>query len=119
MLTEDFEVHIKNFDIGCNSLLGSKGKDYTLNSEDRLRNFKSFKEFGITEKKAWLVYAKKHFDAICSYIAGNTESEPIEQRLFDLANYVKLLYCLIKEEEALLNNYKEPPQISNLHHRHV
>lgn len=112
MKTETFISYIRLFDESCNKLLDSKGKDYTLNSQDRLRNFKSFEEFGVSKKQAWLVYAKKHFDAICSFIAGNEESEPIEQRLYDLANYVKLLYCLIKEEGEKDNSIS--PSIKHL-----
>ena len=107
MLTEDFDKHIQEFDFKSKVLLDTKGRDYTRNGEDRLRNFKEGEDLGIPALKHCFLLAKKQFNAIHSYIAGFGESEPIDQRLFDLSNFCKLMYCLIKElEEAKITSSK-------------
>lgn len=100
MLTKDFERTVQDFDLKAKALLDTKGRDYTRNGEDRLRNFKEGEDLGIPALKHCFLLAKKQFNAIHSYIMGYGESEPIEQRLFDLSNFCKLMYCLIKELEG-------------------
>lgn len=76
-----------------------KGKDYA-GDEDALRNFKEAAErLGVTPLQVWAVYADKHWQAILSYAAGNTDaSEPIVGRVRDLLVYGFLLLGLLQEE---------------------
>jgi len=79
----------------------AKGKDYTKGSEDVLRNFKETgTDLGLSPEKVWGIFAKKHFDAIMSYIkhGGQSESEPIAERIKDLLNYLVLLYAILNEQ---------------------
>lgn len=78
-----------------------KSVDYTRQNPDKLHNFKSVAESaGLRPEQVWLVYAQKHFDAICTYIKSNgqSESEPIKERISDLLNYGELLWGLINDD---------------------
>ena len=81
-------------------LLRVKGADYTRHEADRLSNFKrAAASVGVTSLQAWAIYAGKHWDAIMAFIkTGKAESEAIEGRLDDLANYLYILEGLINEE---------------------
>ena len=77
----------------------SKRKDYTRHDPDVLANFKRTARLsGLTPEGVLGVFLQKHLDAIYSYIkAGHAESEPIQGRLDDAANYLLLLGALIEE----------------------
>lgn len=80
----------------------SKRKDYTVGSEDALKNFKSVAErTGISPMQVLGIYMMKHQDAIANYIKsqGQSESEPIKYRIIDNINYLLLLWGLINDEE--------------------
>lgn len=83
----------------------TKGEDYTKGNEDVLINLKEGKAFGLTSLQTCGVFMKKHIDAIYSYIktGGQSESEPIRERIKDSINYLILLNGLIEESE--LTNY--------------
>jgi len=78
-----------------------KGRDYTVNSEDALANFKvSGEDFNIEPMKVLGILMSKHDKAIYSYIksGGQNESEPIRGRLHDSILYKFLLNALIEEQ---------------------
>ena len=81
-------------------LCDRKAQDYT-DGNDRLSNFKWMaKRFGGDPRQTLLIYATKHFDAICAYARGgyqDNRSEPITGRIDDLQNYLDLLLALDKE----------------------
>lgn len=82
------------------AVTSAKGNDYTKGAEDILTNFKETgKDLAVEPKKVWGIFAKKHWDAITSYIksGGQSESEPIEQRIIDLINYLVLFHALNTE----------------------
>jgi lysyl-tRNA synthetase class I len=82
------------------SILETKGKDYTMENEDRLYNFKLVAELvGITPKQVLMVYWLKHVLSILSHSKGLQETEPIEQRIADVRNYMLLYRGLDTEEE--------------------
>ncbi len=93
----------------CLDILDKKGADYTKGAlqEDPFNNFKTVaKDLGITAEQAWAVYAYKHWAAVTNYIksGGQSESEPIEQRLFDVINYSLLLMGMIQEHKRNATN---------------
>ncbi len=100
MLVKDFfnwadEMHIKEM-----RLMKDKGKEYTVNDTDKLKNFKSIAERLKTFPEfILLVYLLKHMDSIRNYILDGTEAcdEPIEGRIIDARNYLLLLGAMIKE----------------------
>lgn len=82
------------------SVSDAKGKDYTKGNKDILHNFKSVaKRLGINPYDALMVYKLKHQDAINNYVKskGQSESEPIRQRIIDDINYSILLLAMIEE----------------------
>ena len=58
------------------------------------------------------MFALKHIDAICAFVAGNTNpSEPIDTRFADEDNYLDLGYALI--EEARMAEVATPAPTTN------
>jgi hypothetical protein len=79
-------------------ILDLKGQDYTMQSEDRLYNFKTIADMvGITPMQVWAVFWLKHVFAIVNYAKGGRESEPIEGRFVDNENYSYLGRGLVEE----------------------
>jgi hypothetical protein len=78
----------------------AKGRDYTKGTNDRTANFKEAAiSAGISPMQAWLVFYQKHHAAICNYAksGGQSESEPILQRLADALNYLRLGWLIVRE----------------------
>jgi hypothetical protein len=83
-------------------LSASKREDYTRGDEDVLANFKNVaKSTGLRPDQVLLVYAQKQFDAVANYVktGGQSESEPIKERISDVTNYMELLWGLINDPE--------------------
>lgn len=100
MTFEEREIATNNFFDKCKHVLNSKGKDYTFNNEAFGELKDTAKDLGISPEKVLWVYAKKHYSAIKNYVhSGKLESEPIEMRIVDFANYMALLFALIQEKE--------------------
>ncbi len=80
----------------------TKGKDYTKSSEDCLANFKEGAQLGLTPLQTAGMFAKKHIDAIYNYIKtnGQSESEPIRERVKDARNYLIFILALIEEKNG-------------------
>jgi hypothetical protein len=107
MLFKDRDLYVQDLVKSCLHILNSKGVDYARGSEDVNANFK---ELGASvdiiwtgrEGKyiTWWVYFMKHWFALRSWFrSGALASEPIEERIKDLINYLLILYCLIKEDK--------------------
>jgi hypothetical protein len=78
-----------------------KGEDYTKGSLDALANFKEGGEdIGVPPEKVCWIFMNKHYQAITNYIktGGQSESEPIAERLKDLINYCVLMQGIINEK---------------------
>lgn len=88
----------------CKATLVAKGRDYTMGSDTRLHNFNTVGEFvEIPRMKALAVYWYKHVTAVFSYIktGGQSESEPIAERIVDNINYLLLLHKMICEDRRV------------------
>lgn len=86
----------------CYNILNTKGKEYSRDN-DRFSNFKSCaKEANVSIYQVFLIFMKKHFDAISHYCRGEKQysNEDIESRIFDMINYLILLYTMIKIQKA-------------------
>lgn len=80
----------------------AKGADYTKGSSDALANFKEGgKALNIAPEKVAWIFMNKHYQAITNYIRteGQSESEPISERIKDMINYLVLLQGLIVEKK--------------------
>lgn len=104
MTNKDFyELMEKTFS-DATIIAKSKGFDYTKGSEDALANFKEGGQaLGIDSKIVCWVFMNKHYQAITNYIRtrGKSESEPIEERVKDMINYLVLMLALIVEENEV------------------
>lgn len=79
-------------------ITASKGREYTLDSDDQLANFKRHAQaLGVSPELIWAVYFNKHIDAINTFVrdthAGvdRVRSEPITGRIDDAIVYLLLL----------------------------
>jgi predicted patatin/cPLA2 family phospholipase len=93
---EERTKHVEEFFQCCIQLQKTKGKDYTTNGDA----FKDLQDeadaMGITPEKVLWIAMNKHYKAVRNYCRlGQTQSEPIETRLMDLANYISLMWVLI------------------------
>jgi len=82
------------------SIIATKGKEYTQQSEDRAKNFKgAAQDLDIPILKVWWVYFKKHIDSILSYVREEKTycGENIENRAADAVNYLHLLIYIIRQ----------------------
>jgi len=100
MTNKDFyDLMQKTFE-SCQRIAKAKGEDYTKGSEDALANFKEGgKDINIDPIKVCWIFMNKHYQAITNYVktGGQSESEPIAERLKDLINYSVLMQGLITE----------------------
>jgi hypothetical protein len=79
----------------------TKGVDYTKSSEDCLANFKEGIGLGLSPLQVAGMFAKKHIDSIYNYIKtnGQSESEPIRERIKDARNYLVFILALIEDQK--------------------
>lgn len=89
-----------------------KGADYTKGSEDALANFmEGGKAIGIDPKEVCWIFMNKHYQAITNYVRtdGQSESEPIAERIKDMINYLVLLQAIIIDTNlSVLSEIKDP-----------
>lgn len=94
-------------------LMRDKGREYTVNDEDKLKNFKSIAErLKCKPEFVALTYLLKHMDSVRNYVLEGVEAsnEPIEGRLRDIRNYILLLGALILERrDDAVNGVVVPP----------
>jgi hypothetical protein len=86
----------------CDQITVSKGLDYVKSSPDILLNFKEGEVFGLTPLQTVGLFTKKHVDSIYNYIKtnGQSESEPIRERIKDAINYLIFINAIIEENES-------------------
>jgi len=80
----------------------SKGEDYTKGSQDALANFKvGGQDVNVDPLKVCWIFMNKHYSAITNYVktGGQSESEPIRERIKDNINYLILMLALIEEQK--------------------
>lgn len=88
----------------CFDVLRLKGRDYTIGSKDRMANFNRASDFfGVRPEQALGIYLHKHVSAIYNYIlsGGQSESEPIRERIVDCVNYMLLLAHMISKKPSV------------------
>lgn len=86
----------------CWNIYFKKGMDYTQGrwAEDRLSNFyEAAQDAGCSVFTAWAVLFSKHKHAVQRFVKERRlESEPLEQRAFDVINYMILLLLIVERE---------------------
>jgi|TARA_R100000995_G_scaffold84368_1_gene62816 hypothetical protein len=93
-LSDEFLQECKNIQI-------EKGREYTVDSADKFKNFKSIGDrLELDAKMVALVYMLKHMDSIRAYIlSGKEGSEGLKGRCQDLVNYAIMLWAMDHEEK--------------------
>lgn len=105
MTSQERETTFNELQAELTKVCVAKSVDYA-GKEDILLNFKTIAEaLGMTKYQTWSVYAYKHWSAITNAIKHDpetpkVESEPLEGRIVDLINYLRLLHCLLVEDKA-------------------
>jgi hypothetical protein len=101
----------------CIRTMETKGKDYTVGTNDRLHNFRTSAEFlGITMEQVWGNYFYKQVAAVFNYVksGGQSESEPIEDRVMDCIVYLLLFTKIVKEMKMGSVPKDEKPKIGTI-----
>ena len=101
-LSDEFLAECKNIQV-------EKGREYTVDSSDKFKNFKSIgQRLDLDAKMVALVYMLKHMDSIRAYIlSGKEGSEGLKGRCQDLVNYAIMLWAMDHEEKAFEKLDKE------------
>lgn|SRR3990167_2543724 len=101
MTTNECIEKIKEFFYECTLIAEKKGRDYNPGGI-AFKNVRELaEEIDVSDEKIIWIAMAKHISSIKSYIKlGKLESEPIRERLKDLANYAALLAVLIEENES-------------------
>lgn len=101
-MLSDHQAFREEFHRQAAALFDAKDKEYRGDAPP-LSNFREAAEFlGVSPAHIALVFAYKHFRAICTYVKNPTPAceltEPIGGRLQDLSNFVWVLAALIEEQ---------------------
>lgn len=102
MTNNDFYIMLKKMVAEEETVMVSKGKEYTIGSDDKLKNFKDVAQrLGLHPMQVWSVYFHKHIASIDNYIKDGIEAsnEGIEGRIMDARNYLALLAGLVSEHK--------------------
>lgn len=102
MSNKEFSELMERTFNSCSAISKAKGADYTKGSLDALANFKEAgKDVNVDALKICWIFMNKHYTAITNYVktGGQSESEPIAERIKDMINYLVLLQGLIVEIE--------------------
>ena len=101
-LSDEFLAECKNIQV-------EKGREYTVDSSDKFKNFKSIGDrLGMDAKMVALVYMLKHMDSIRAYIlSGKEGSEGLKGRCQDLVNYAIMLWAMDYEEKEYIKLEKD------------
>ena len=97
---EERTARIEKFFEACIELQKTKGKDYTTDGDAYKDLCDEADAMGITPEKVLWISMNKHWKAVRNFCKkGQTESEPIDGRLKDLANYISLMAVLIEAKK--------------------
>ena len=84
----------------CEKILEKKGIDYNPDGIAFSEIYGEAAALGLRPESYMGVLMSKHWGAIKSYInTGKAASEPIHERLKDLANYCAMMSVMIEEEK--------------------
>lgn len=93
-------VKLRGFLNDCCDILESKGRDYNPDGVAFSEIRAEAKDLGLKPEQVLLVLAGKHWGAIKTYVrTGQLASEPVRERLKDLANYCALMAVLLEDNQ--------------------
>ena len=107
MTQKEFNIISKELKQKANKIMYSKGPEYTNESLDVLRNFKTTaNRLDVSELRVWGVFFDKQVQSVLAHLknANLKKSEPIDSRFCDVMNYCLLGYALFVERDGKKNN---------------
>lgn len=101
MTKEDVATLFNVIDDECHKLRHAGQAEYA-GGEDAFGNFNRLAAMtGISREHVLMIYAIKHLDGIMAYINGHrSQREGVRGRINDLIVYLKLLRCMVEENDA-------------------
>ena len=83
----------------CRELMGHGQKEYAHDEANAMANFeRTGEELGIPRDKVLMIFARKHWDGIVSYVNGHkSQRESVKGRINDCINYLVLLRGMIED----------------------
>lgn len=95
-------IKLANFFEDCLTILENKGSDYNPSGIAFSEIRAEAADLGLKPEQVMLVLAGKHWGAIKTYVkTGKLTSEPIKERLKDLANYCALMSVLLEDQKDI------------------
>lgn len=85
------------------SLLGTKGTEYIVSNEDRLKFFYDYvKQLDVDPKVVCAIFLMKHINSILNFAkTGVSGSESIDGRINDARNYLLFMSALAHEQKSV------------------
>ena len=81
-------------------VIKAKSRDYEPSGIAYAKIKADAEVLGMTPQQLFGVFLSKQYSALQSYIkTGHLESEPIRQRLIDIANYAALIAVLLEDKQ--------------------
>src|SRR5882757_1783035 len=110
MTQSDFIKCMQVLDDLCNDITTAKRSEYIESSPDVLANFYFIaNEMNLSTYQVLYVYLRKHFSSIATFCRTNeANSEPIERRIADAINFLRLLYALIEDRKQFIAQNANP-----------
>lgn len=89
---------LNEFFAECTTILEKKGRDYNPDDVAFSEVREIAADVGIKPEQVLMVFANKHWQAVKAHAkSGQLASEPIRERLKDMANYMALYAVMIEE----------------------
>lgn len=100
MTPDDFKQHRIDFIVEMIGEMDAKNEDYKAGSTNQLHYEEIAENIGCAPMQVWATLFCKHVHAIFRYCRdGHVDSEDIQHRLKDAANYCLLGSALVKDLE--------------------
>lgn len=97
MTYEERQALTDKFFEECKKIMLKKGPDYTVNGQAFKDCDETADDIGCSPLAVLWIGFRKHLAAVKNFIKyGKVESEPIDGRLMDAANYLSLMYAKIE-----------------------
>ena len=97
---EERTIKAEEFFKGCIDIQRTKGKDYTIDGDAFKNLLEEAEVIDSTPEKVLWISLQKHYKAMTKYCKDReVVSEPILERLKDLANYIAIMAVLIQLQQ--------------------
>ena|SRR5437867_12760636 len=91
----------KILDRECDEIMNQKGPGYTLEGLANDNFWVQAQELGLRPEQVLAIHMSKHVNSVKNYIKNDgkvPDIEPIEKRIEDNINYLRILYSILVEK---------------------